>query len=203
MGVNKLAEGVIAVFSGTIPDEINKILEMAKTQNFTMSCDVETGQLLRVLAGSKPNGVFLELGTGAGVSTAWILDGMDKSSKIISVEMDEAVQHIARACIDDERVQFVAMDGGTFIEENLEKQFDFIFADTWPGKYYLLKETLSMVKTGGFYIVDDLKPVDSWPAEHREKVKDLVETLEGLKDFHIVRLDWSTGLILATKGDAS
>jgi predicted O-methyltransferase YrrM len=95
------------------------------------------------------------------------------------------------------------MDGGTFIEENLGKQFDFIFADTWPGKYYLLKETLSMVKTGGFYIVDDLNPVDSWPADHREKVKDLVETLESLKDFHIVRLDWSTGLIIATKGEGA
>jgi predicted O-methyltransferase YrrM len=203
MKISELAEGVITVLSGTMPKKINKILEMAKALNFSMSCDVETGQLLRVLAGSKPNGALLELGTGAGVSTAWILDGMDKSSKLISVEMDEAVQHIARTCIEDERIQFVGMDGGTFIKENLGKRFDFIFADTWPGKYDLLEETLSMVKTGGLYIVDDLSPVDSWPADHREKAKGLIETLESLKDFHVVRLDWSTGLIIATKGEGS
>ncbi len=72
---------------GMKPKKLNDILEKANELNFKMSCDIETGQLLRVLASSKREGIFLELGTGAGASTTWILDGMDMSSRLISVEM--------------------------------------------------------------------------------------------------------------------
>lgn len=179
--------------------QIDNIVETAKKLNFTMSCDTETGQLLRTLAGAKPKGAFLELGTGAGVSTSWILAGMDEFSTLVSVEMDESVQNIARTHIHDERVQFVTMDGGRYIEENQAKTFDFIFADTWPGKYYLLQETLGLVERGGFYIIDDLTPIDAWSDEHKEKARNLVMTLKELDDFHVVEMKWSTGLIIATR----
>ncbi|UJF35465.1 O-methyltransferase [Paenibacillus hexagrammi] len=179
--------------------KINEILDRAKQLGFTMSCDTETGQLLRVLAGSKRKGDFLELGTGAGLSTLWLLDGMDAASRLISIEMDESIQHIARTCIHDARVEFISMDGGMFIEENKSKKFDLIFADTWPGKFYLLEETLAMVKPGGYYIIDDLRPIETWPDDHREKVQSLVSTMRNLEDFYVVELNCSTGLILATR----
>lgn len=181
------------------PKNLDDILEKANELNFKMSCDIETGQLLRVLASSKRNGIFLELGTGAGSSTTWILDGMDTSSRLISVEMDESIQNIARSIIDDERVQFVTVDGGIFIEESKGKKFDFIFADTWPGKFYYLEETLAMVNSGGFYIIDDLNPIDSWTAGHEDKVKKLIRTMRSLEDFQIIELNWSTGLLIATR----
>jgi hypothetical protein len=43
---------------------------------FTMASDSQTCSLLRTLAASKPAGRFLELGTGTGLSTSWILDDM-------------------------------------------------------------------------------------------------------------------------------
>lgn len=181
------------------PKALQSILQKADELHFTMSCDMATGQLLRSLAASKRQGALLELGTGAGVSTCWILDGMDEDSSLISVEMDKDVQDIAKSHIHDRRVNFVTMDGGQYIQENKTKTFDFIFADTWPGKYYLLTETLAMVKSGGFYIIDDLTPVGTWPADHREKAKKLVETLTSLDGFHLVELNWSTGLVIATR----
>lgn len=181
------------------PDQLQLIIERAEQLNFTMSCDLETGQFLRMLAASKPNGMFLELGTGAGVSTVWILEGMDAASQLISVEMDEDVHNIAKTCILDKRVQFITMDGGVFIEEQKDKKFDFIFADTWPGKYYALEETLSMVKPGGLYIIDDLNPVDSWPEGHAEKAQTLIQFLRSHEEFHIVEMNWSTGLIVAVR----
>ena len=42
-----------------------------------MPSDPLTCTLLRTLAASKPGGQFLELGSGTGLSTAWLLDGMD------------------------------------------------------------------------------------------------------------------------------
>ena len=49
----------------------------ANVMGFKMSCDYETASLLRTLAASCRHGKLLELGTGAGISTCWILDGMD------------------------------------------------------------------------------------------------------------------------------
>ncbi|MGZ9583672.1 O-methyltransferase [Paenibacillus marinisediminis] len=181
------------------PACLDAIAERARELKFTMSCDTATGQLLRTLASSKRNGMLLELGTGAGVSTAWILDGMDESSKLVSVEMNESFQNVARACIVDERVEFVTIDGGVYIEENKDKKYDLIFADTWPGKYYLLEEALAMVKPGGLYIIDDLTPVESWEEGHAEKAESLIQTMRELEDFHVVELDWSTGLMIAAR----
>src|SRR5208283_2222700 len=41
---------------------------------FNLSAEPRIGALLRTLVATKPGGAFLELGTGMGVSTAWILD---------------------------------------------------------------------------------------------------------------------------------
>lgn len=52
---------------------------------FTMASEPLTCSLLRTLAASKPSARFLELGSGTGLSTAWLLDGMDSSSHLTTV----------------------------------------------------------------------------------------------------------------------
>ena len=68
------------------PKNYHEIAEATKLSGFTMASDVLTGSLLRTLASSKPAGRFLELGTGTGLSTSWILDGMDEYSLLTSVD---------------------------------------------------------------------------------------------------------------------
>jgi len=60
------------------PVALNGIERDTAAVGFTMISEHKTGALLRALAASKPGGAFLELGTGTGASTAWILDGMSK-----------------------------------------------------------------------------------------------------------------------------
>src|SRR5689334_25145131 len=48
-------------------------------------------------------------------------------------------------------------------EKNKSQKFDYIFADTWHGKYLLLDEVLSMLNRGGLYIIDDMLPQPNWP----------------------------------------
>ncbi len=165
-----------------------------------MSSDDLTGSLLRTLAASKPRGSLLELGTGAGVSTAWLLDGMDAESRLITVENDRQVHAIAKRHLgSDPRVTFVLGDGESFIERHGQERFELIFADTWPGKFYLVDPVLGMLSWGGLYIVDDLVPVDNWPQEHANQVVQLVNYLENRSDLRITKLTWSTGLLVATK----
>ena len=77
--------------------------------------------------------------------------------------------------------------------------YDLIFADTWPGKYWLLDETLALLSPGAFYVIDDMLPQPNWPTGHASNVAALIATLEGRSDLHITKLNWSTGLIIAAR----
>ncbi len=182
------------------PTLVALIEESTRAHGFTMASDSQTGSLLRTLAVSKPGGVFLELGTGTGLSAAWILSGMDASATLLTVDNDPAVVKIAEEFLGhDTRLSFHIGDGGAFISELRGRQFDFVFADAWPGKYTHLNETLTLVKPGGFYIVDDMLPQPNWPADHPPKVATLIDTLVGRDELHVTKLSWSSGIILCTK----
>jgi predicted O-methyltransferase YrrM len=43
---------------------------------------VELNALERAVAATKPGGKLLEIGTGTGVGTLWILDGMDQQAHL-------------------------------------------------------------------------------------------------------------------------
>jgi hypothetical protein len=68
------------------PSVLKDIEEATRAIGFTMGSDLLTGSLLRTLAASKPSGIFLNLGTGTGLSAAWILDGMDAQSILMTKE---------------------------------------------------------------------------------------------------------------------
>ena len=182
------------------PHALPHLLARSRAIGFGMASDLATGSLLRTLAAAKPAGRFLELGTGTGLATAWLLDGMDRASQLISLETDAAVLAIAREILGaDERVTFVQADGGEWLQQAAPAQFDLIFADAWPGKYSHLDEALRALKRGGLYVIDDMLPQPNWPAGHEAKVAELIATLEQRNDITITKLNWSTGLIIAAK----
>ena len=81
------------------PSALGQIFERTQALNFNMASEPRTGALLRTLAASKPSGRLLELGTGTGIATAWLLAGMDAGSILISVDTDPEVQAVARECL--------------------------------------------------------------------------------------------------------
>src|SRR5262245_21421174 len=118
------------------PTALEAILRETAELGFSMASELQTGSLLRTLAASKPAGIFLELGTGTGVATAWLLDGMDKAARLESVENDPTVIAIARKYLgSDRRVTFHLDDAAAFIERQTPGSYDFVFANAWPGKF--------------------------------------------------------------------
>ena len=184
----------------SLPPFYAEINQATQTAGFTMASDVLTCSLLRTLAASKPAGRFLELGTGTGLSTAWILDGMDGASSLLSIDNAKEFLAIARNFLHgDKRLQLVETDGEEWITNNKAQKFDYIFADTWHGKYFLLDEVLSMLNKGGLYIIDDMLHQPNWPEGHDEKVSKLIDDLEKRKDLVLTKQNWATGIIVATK----
>jgi predicted O-methyltransferase YrrM len=183
-----------------IPPVLEAIEKDTVALGFSMASDHQTGSLLRMLAASKPCGSLLELGTGTGLSAAWILDGMDSRSTLATVDNNQAVVDVAlRHLGTDPRIKFNVSDGAMFLEEISGGAFDMIFADTWPGKYDHLEEALTLLKPGGLYVIDDLLPQPNWLAGHAEKVPVLISALEAREDLVLTKLGWSTGLIVAVK----
>lgn len=183
-----------------IPNSYLAIDSATKENGFTMASDMLTCSLLRTLAASKPSAKFLELGTGTGLSTSWILDGMDNNSTLISVDNDETVLAIAQTFLGaDPRLNLVHADGEQWMRSNRDQKFDYIFADTWHGKYLLLDEVLDMRNKGGLYIVDDMLPQPNWPEGHQEKANRFVKELESRSDLVLTKQHWATGIIVAVK----
>jgi predicted O-methyltransferase YrrM len=167
---------------------------------FSMASEPRTGALLRSLAASKPGGRLLELGTGTGVATAWILAGMDARSTLTSVDVSSTHQQVASEFLDnDSRLTLVLEDGLEFLRRQPEESYDFVFADAMPGKFEGLEDCLRVVKPGGYYVVDDMLPQAKWPAGHSERVAHLVNRLAGDDRFAIVPLAWATGIIVAVR----
>jgi predicted O-methyltransferase YrrM len=182
------------------PKTYVNIDKATKIAGFDMASNVLTCSLLKTLAGSKPGGNFLELGTGTGLSTSWILDGMDENSSLTSIDNESKFLAVADQFLgSDTRLDLVTSDGGNWIEENANKKFDYIFADTWAGKYTHLEEALAMLNKGGIFIIDDMLPQPNWPNGHDKKALKLIADLEKRDDLKITKLNWSTGIIIATK----
>lgn len=183
-----------------IPKKYLEIDQATKESGFTMSSHILTCGLLRTLAGSKPNGKLLELGTGTGLSTSWILDGMNNGSTLVSIDNDDRLLKIAKRYLgDDDRLSLILSDGGEWIEKNKQLKFDYIFADTWHGKYLLLEEILAMLNPGGLYIIDDMLPQSNWPEGHHDKATNLVNKLEEIDDIILTKQNWATGIIIGVK----
>lgn len=167
---------------------------------FTMPSDVYIGTFLKTLISSKPQSNILELGTGIGLSLAWMIEGLDENSKLITLDNDPKLIQINKEFFgSDKRVEIVCSDGTEWITNYQGEKFDLIFADTWAGKYTEVEEALDLVKVGGFYVVDDMRPQEDWPEGHFEKAEKLIAYLEKREDFSLTKMDWSTGVILMTK----
>jgi predicted O-methyltransferase YrrM len=183
-----------------VPGVMERLRDETAGVGFTLASEPRTGALLRALAASKPGGRLLELGTGTGVGTAWLLAGMDAASRLVSVDSDAALQDVARRHLGhDARVSFHLGDGAAFLQQATPQHFDVIYADAWPGKFTHLDLALALLKIGGIYFVDDLLPQANWPEDHAPKVPALIKELENRPGFVAVKLAWSTGLMLLVK----
>ena len=187
------------------PAQLEAIEAATATLGFNMASVRETGALLRALAAAKPGANVLELGTGTGIATCWLLDGLDQDGHLVTVEIDPVVQQVAKIDLGyDPRINFVEEDAVSFLQRAPRGTFDLIFADSIPGKFSELDDALALLADDGVYIVDDLLPQDNWPAGHAPKVPKFIDNMKSRAGLTVEYWEWSSGILLARKtGDAS
>ena len=175
-------------------------LEKARAAvGFALASEPRTGALLRTLATSKPGGQLLEIGTGTGLGTAWLLDGMDETARLTSLERDPTWHAVAQDHLGgDPRVTLVCGDALDWLQ-GCSLSFDLIFADSFVGKMEHLDLALDLPAPGGLYIGDDLLPQANWPDGHGARVTVLLAALEDDPRLTVLRLAWAAGLVVAAR----
>jgi aminoglycoside 6-adenylyltransferase len=173
----------------------------AQQLDFEQSSDPEVGRLLAVLAGGvRENGRILEIGTGVGYGTAWIVEGLAGRDdvELISIEMDRTRNEATR---DGEWPPFVRFVLGDILE--LFDQigtFSLIFADAQGGKWEGLDRTIAALATGGLLVVDDMRrPAVETVPDQAARTEAVREALLADRRLITVELDWSSGVMLARR----
>ncbi len=111
------------------------------------------GEMARLLAASRPGGVFLCLGGGAGEMGAWVLGGMDLASRLVVVVQDGDDADLLRPVFgDDLRVTVHVQDAAAFLGDVRDHRFDLI-TDLSPGQAAELSRlALDRLATGAIYM---------------------------------------------------
>ena len=183
-----------------VPSTLTAIEADTVALGFDMPSERQTGTLLRTLAASCPNSKLLELGTGTGLATAWLLDGMDKSSSLTTVDHDKLSTDVAlRHLGNDECLQLCVEDANVWLANNSKSSFELIFADAMPGKYENFELAWNMLSLGGKYVIDDMLPQNNWPEGHASKVQKFLAELDHRNDCRIAKMCWSSGIVLAVR----
>jgi predicted O-methyltransferase YrrM len=124
------------------------------------------GALLRSLAAGHRDAVIGEIGTGPGVSTAWLLSGTQGAARLVSCEIDERLAlRASQFFADDPRVDILHGDWEAVLPAH--GPFSLLFFDANARTVLADRDkwdvVLNLVRLGGQIVMDDLVPVDMWP----------------------------------------
>jgi len=185
---------------GPIPERVARARALAGSLGFGQASEDDVGRLLRTLAAAVPRGGrVLEIGTGTGVGTAWIVDGLEPRSdvEVVSVEVETSRAERARSIAWPGWVTIVVGD----VLEELARlgTFDLVFADAQAGKWTGLDRTVAAVKPGGLLVVDDMLVGPTAPPDLAERQAGVRAALFAMAELVPVELAWSSGVIVAAR----
>ena len=183
-----------------LPEGVVAAHERAAATSFELACEAEVGRLLAVLSAAVPKGGrILEIGTGVGVGLAWLVHGLGERAdvEVVTVELDDEVQQVARSAPWPPWVRFEPGDGAEAVGR-LGK-FDLIFPDAPGGKIFKLRQTIAALGPGGVLIVDDMDLTRHDDEDLRAALAVVRRRLVEDAELVCAELSFSSGVIVAVK----
>jgi predicted O-methyltransferase YrrM len=123
-----------------------------------------TGRFLAMLAAGCTGGSIAELGTGAGIGSAWIADAMPADCTLVTAEIDP-VRAAAAATVlkGDPRVRVLTGDWTELLPPL--GPYDLIFCDSGVRDAATFSGLVDLLKPGGRIVNDDITPFLALPAD--------------------------------------
>lgn len=139
-----------------LPSLVARAADLADRFDFRNSCAMAYVPLLQALTAQVRGGVIGEMGTGAGIGTAWIALAASDDTRIVTIESHaERSAAVRELFADRPNVDVVCGDALRLADHG---PFDLIFCDAGPGKTSAQGTTVEMTKRGGTILLDDLGP---------------------------------------------
>ena len=167
-----------------------------------------TGALLRFVARSINASHVVEIGTGAGVSTVYLLDGMTDDGVLTSIDIEVENQRAAKdtltaAEIPPGRFRLIAGRALEVLPRLTDHAYDMVLVDADKSEYSLyFEQALRLLRPGGIIAFDNALWRDrvADPAQRDEEtvaLRDLVTMIQGHENLTPVLAPVGDGLLLA------
>ncbi len=182
------------------PDLVMAAEARAEQLGFELSSEREVGRLIAFFAQVVPvGGRILEIGTGAGVGLAWIVEGIaDRTDvEVVSIEADSKLAEEVRAAGWPDWVSILEGDGADLV--GTIGSFDLIFPDAPGGKIFKLRKTVSTLRPGGVLLVDDMDLSRHSDPELRNALASVRKRLFEHPDLTCAELPFASGVIVASR----
>ena len=169
-----------------------------------------TGSALRMLAAALQARTVVEIGTGAGVSGLWLLEGMPADGILTSIDISREHQQAARrawaeAGIPTQRTRAITGDALEVMPRLADGAYDLVFIDGDKTQYEQYAfQAIRLLRRGGMLVLDNMlwhdKVAD--PAVRDATtvaVRDLGKRLRDDERLQIALLPVGDGLLTAIK----
>ena len=148
------------------PPLVTKALELAAALGFGNSCEREDGALLHVLAARRGVVRAAEIGTGAGVGSAWIVSALPPTTPFFTAETDPELAAAAAAFYADDP-NVTVLTGSWRETLPPEAPFDLLFVDANDAKDDV-EATIGLLAPGGTAVLDDFWSTPAVPDARRD-----------------------------------
>ncbi|MGZ6791939.1 MAG: O-methyltransferase [Mycobacteriales bacterium] len=142
-----------------LPEDAALVAARARAAEVGVGCvDSVTGSLLRLLAGTAAARSVVELGTGAGVSSLWLLRGMRPDGVLTTVDPETEHQRLARQSLLEAgygsgRVRLIAGRGLEVLPRLSDGAYDLVFCDALRSENLdYLEAALRLLRPGGVVV---------------------------------------------------
>ena len=170
-------------FGSDPPQAYSRLCEALSSRGDGPTVTPPLGEVTRVLTTSRPGGVFLCLGRGAGEMGTWILDGMDLASRlVVVVEEGEEAGMLRPIFGDDLRVTVHVQDPVSFLGDVRDHRFDLITDLNPEQPADLTRLALERLAVGAFYMTRHSAP----------ELTEMLSSSDAAAASHAAALDSST-----------
>ena len=120
------------------------------------------GSALRLLAATLRAKTVVEVGTGAGTSGLWLLQGMAPDGILTSIDIEPEHQRLARkafaaAGVPPQRTRVIGGDAAQVLPRLNDASYDMVLVDADKPNYPLYAEqAIRLLRSGGVLVLDNM-----------------------------------------------
>ena len=191
----------------------SEIAETARHRGEELGCTRSArggGAALRMIAAAVAAKAVVEVGTGAGVSGLWLLEGMPSDGILTTIDIEAENQRAAKeayasAGVAHQRTRVITGRALDVLQRMTDGAYDIVLIDAdkegYPG---YVEEASGLLRSGGVMVIDNMlwhdKVADPAARDDTTKVlRDLGKAIRADDRFFTTLLPAGDGLLVAVK----